>query len=59
MSPSIRRAWIEIDKSEYKSWTEASPSIRRAWIEILRYKYYAVINYKSPSIRRAWIEIKN
>ena len=36
LSPSSRRAWIEI---EMRQWffgeTKASPSSRRAWIEIL------------------------
>ena len=35
LSPSIRRAWIEIILSSYPRFFKVSPSIRRAWIEIL------------------------
>ena len=35
LSPSSRRAWIEIDECDIKSIVrKASPSSRRAWIEI-------------------------
>ena len=34
MSPSSRRAWIEIQSKSYKIIKQMSPSSRRAWIEI-------------------------
>ena len=38
MSPSTRRAWIEIRKHQYKRLRRVSPSTRRAWIEIKQSK---------------------
>ena len=35
VSPSIRRAWIEIADMKLNECRKESPSIRRAWIEIL------------------------
>ena len=35
-SPSTRRAWIEINRADYKWGVHESPSTRRAWIEIFR-----------------------
>ena len=34
MSPSTRRAWIEIVEQDYDTEKNPSPSTRRAWIEI-------------------------
>ncbi len=57
LSPSVRRAWIEILVCNCKrTGSRKSPSVRRAWIEI----YTVRITYtpiRSPSVRRAWIEI--
>ena len=57
MSPSTRRAWIEIqidgDADNDLYW---SPSTRRAWIEIRRIRRRGALA-GSPSTRRAWIEI--
>ena len=58
MSPSSRRAWIEILLCSLCPVPGASPSSRRAWIEIiLRAK--EGVQGQSPSSRRAWIEITN
>jgi len=35
LSPSSRRAWIEIIKSGNIKFLDKSPSSRRAWIEIV------------------------
>ena len=35
VSPSSRRAWIEIERTACRSFSGRSPSSRRAWIEIL------------------------
>ena len=35
LSPSTRRAWIEIAKEKPALQTKRSPSTRRAWIEIV------------------------
>ena len=35
LSPSSRRAWIEINDDILKSFNLLSPSSRRAWIEML------------------------
>ena len=41
MSPSTRRAWIEITPScGYRIVTVSSPSTRRAWIEIVIYRAF-------------------
>ena len=58
MSPSSRRAWIEILKRFGASHLSASPSSRRAWIEILCKSVEHLPTRKSPSSRRAWIEIE-
>ena len=50
MSPSSRRAWIEISH-----WRKLPPS--RAWIEISYVKMTLRWFAASPSSRRAWIEI--
>ena len=34
LSPSSRRAWIEIELRKYQALVITSPSSRRAWIEI-------------------------
>ena len=34
-SPSVWRAWIEIDKEEEHGDNQESPSVWRAWIEII------------------------
>ena len=34
MSPSVRRAWIEMDTMVFVTGKNGSPSVRRAWIEI-------------------------
>ena len=39
MSPSTRRAWIEIKAHPTKPAAALSPSTRRAWIEIQKYFY--------------------
>ncbi len=39
VSPSSRRAWIEIDNPAHVVVDNTSPSSRRAWIEIQRQKY--------------------
>ena len=73
MSPSSRRAWIEISHwrklPPSRAWIEisyvkmtlrwfaASPSSRRAWIEISLLYSTLLIVSPSPSSRRAWIEI--
>ena len=59
LSPSSRRAWIEISRARPKScWTlSSSPSSRRAWIEMLIEIKFERISSQSPSSRRAWIEI--
>ena len=56
LSPSTRRAWIEINRANYKWGVHESPSTRRAWIEILLYRFLRFLS-QSPSTRRAWIEI--
>ena len=38
MSPSSRRAWIEIFQAQNDNAALASPSSRRAWIEITSYR---------------------
>ena len=59
LSPSTRRAWIEIIMPETDDMTvDASPSTRRAWIEIFCAAHHELIQ-KSPSTRRAWIEIQH
>jgi len=55
-SPSVRRAWIEIQAWEDVTLRDMSPSVRRAWIEIISLGIYATA-FLSPSVRRAWIEI--
>ena len=57
MSPSLRRAWIEM-RGLGAEWFLAggSPSLRRAWIEILLLSNTASAA-ASPSLRRAWIEM--
>ena len=59
VSPSMRRAWIEILYYMFKNPRYASPSMRRAWIEmaIRNGMLITVIVTRSPSKRRAWIEI--
>ena len=37
MSPSTRRAWIEIVEQDYDADENPSPSTRRAWIEIVAF----------------------
>ena len=56
LSPSTRRAWIEIRSSCSRSGYPRSPSTRRAWIEIITAPVRGFI-FMSPSTRRAWIEI--
>ena len=56
MSPSSRRAWIEIHGSVLHDHDVPSPSSRRAWIEITIPSLQTWEN-RSPSSRRAWIEI--
>ena len=59
LSPSVRRAWIEIlllVSNSPKNWS--SPSVRRAWIEIFIFRNINGSG-KSPSVRRAWIEIRS
>ena len=57
MSPSSRRAWIEIPTGRHAFYlNRTSPSSRRAWIEIeLAQQCRRAL--ESPSSRRAWIEI--
>ena len=58
MSPSTRRAWIEIKYGiDPAKIVRPSPSTRRAWIEIHRSGSEGVIG-RSPSTRRAWIEME-
>ena len=56
LSPSSRRAWIEMLMCLCTGESYGSPSSRRAWIEMAP---LAVVGRapKSPSSRRAWIEI--
>ena len=56
VSPSTRRAWIEIRMLSASGVTIGSPSTRRAWIEIGGRERIAVCA-RSPSTRRAWIEM--
>ncbi len=35
MSPSSRRAWVEIVRAVRLPWSDVSPSSRRAWVEML------------------------
>ena len=58
MSPSSRRAWIEIPQSCNSSRSHWSPSSRRAWIEIAGVRHHHRPS-RSPSSRRAWIEIRD
>ena len=58
MSPSTRRAWIEIIRSHAPVIIPVSPSTRRAWIEISCAFAVATLYFPSPSTRRAWIEIR-
>ncbi len=45
MSPSTRRAWIEMPFGKEKPLTVESPSTRRAWIEIAEEPTYDEIEY--------------
>ena len=56
LSPSMRRAWIEIVCQEERLQSKTSPSMRRAWIEI-GHRGAELYIKRSPSMRRAWIEI--
>ena len=57
MSPSTRRAWIEISSILLRNAASLqSPSTRRAWIEIIILRLL-LYRKRSPSTRRAWIEI--
>ena len=56
MSPSAKRAWIEIRYPYPLGNAAVSPSAKRAWIEILHPRDLE-INFESPSAKRAWIEI--
>ena len=56
LSPSSRRAWIEITQAFWPSFRPRSPSSRRAWIEIVKKTSHSY-PLLSPSSRRAWIEI--
>ena len=56
LSPSSRRAWIEIPLAEASELIIMSPSSRRAWIEI-PCACMVIYRHKSPSSRRAWIEM--
>ena len=57
LSPSSRRAWIEIQVRERGADGHLqSPSSRRAWIEIRLLKL-SIFERMSPSSRRAWIEM--
>ena len=57
LSPSTRRAWIEIAPPSKWRGGGVSPSTRRAWIEIVTLITLYSMN-SSPSTRRAWIEIE-
>ena len=57
LSPSSRRAWIEINYSDSSQYVGTSPSSRRAWIEIVPITAMQNAEQMSPSSRRAWIEI--
>ena len=57
LSPSPRRAWIEISLDGYIRHCCRSPSPRRAWIEIPPAGLEFIEYFVSPSPRRAWIEI--
>ena len=57
VSPSSRRAWIEITRSAAADVCGGSPSSRRAWIEI-PLSIVVFMIFRSPSSRRAWIEIQ-
>ena len=39
LSPSVRRAWIEMRSGQCRSVTPMSPSVRRAWIEIFYFPF--------------------
>ena len=56
VSPSPRRAWIEMSLIRCANGVPRSPSPRRAWIEIEEMRKAAEDN-ESPSPRRAWIEM--
>ena len=44
MSPSTRRAWVEMSDSFLSSSAQLSPSTRRAWVEIFTlHLYYTLI----------------
>ena len=57
VSPSTRRAWIEMRYASTANRRLRSPSTRRAWIEIAAPPQFASRRSQSPSTRRAWIEI--
>ena len=57
VSPSTRRAWIEIAHRKGLRHKGQSPSTRRAWIEMLRVDERGLWGSVSPSTRRAWIEM--
>ncbi len=57
VSPSTRRAWIEISMIFCAQARATSPSTRRAWIEMPARSAYRRPFQPSPSTRRAWIEI--
>ena len=57
LSPSSRRAWIEITIEPSSCLYFKSPSSRRAWIEINFDKIENRVLSQSPSSRRAWIEM--
>ena len=57
VSPSSRRAWIEIPLCFAQPSPDWSPSSRRAWIEIFYDSRDGHLVEESPSSRRAWIEI--
>ena len=57
VSPSSRRAWVEIDSARrHFCAAQKSPSSRRAWVEI-KVPVASLISVQSPSSRRAWVEI--
>ena len=56
MSPSSRRAWVEMALSVPSAVTLRSPSSRRAWVEICL-GYQSHLLQRSPSSRRAWVEM--
>ena len=56
MSPSSRRAWVEIHGGHPPPGRAESPSSRRAWVEIGRHGSGSGYP-QSPSSRRAWVEI--